>query len=457
MNVPPQQRDLLLKLYIIHVLNVPRCDRGKGRERMNEPALRYLNSVDPDRRLSSETVRMFYANVVDPSWNLERAKEALTIIEDYVLNLIDFPWKREFRKIMMYSGFYKNKVEPILKNVDALFSLGGYTIVGNCLELTLLPDEKRLHGAALELYLACVECTVFQFVLEKVRSCGVTLKDLFYRRQTTVGDGYTLSNALLSSRVFVPTEIVGTERFGLLGRGSLTEGETVGCDVNAGHDAANKRSRSKYVGLNEGRPRGGGNDGKTSSADKNDDDRFSHELLRRNIEGEERNVAVVVDDTPSSDVGHENVDEARMESVEKLLRDITPEMMAADTNLRKTVRLKLEGAKRQAASRAADAEQIHSSLPPFEMSKELEREPELRPHTEPIFIPKHSSAQPMKKEMGTGRRVGTEAEMRKCTRVGTGSEKRTSSTANDWECRHCFHVNSATTSRSVCFVCGCNR
>src|SRR6218665_524166 len=93
-------RKELLAQYVEKVLQVQVVERDRGRAELCLSAMHYLNTVDPQQRFSDPIVTIFSTNIgAKTSLDFAAARNVFSIMEKYVINLHDCPWKREFRKI----------------------------------------------------------------------------------------------------------------------------------------------------------------------------------------------------------------------------------------------------------------------------------------------------------------------------------------------------------------------
>src|SRR6218665_431910 len=246
----------------------------------------------------------------------------------------------------MYSGFYKTQIDPTLKDAWKLLLMVGYEKVGMCLELKSLPDASRLQDVAFEFYLASLECLIFKDAFNKVSPMGFIMKDYHQcrRRLSASVDGLFKTMPTL--------------------RASETRDERERCETKASHRAQDTLSKlsGKYPEY-ASKFSSGVRDGATRS------------------ESSHRQMGNISEIVPLSDQGKESNDcEPRSESIEALMQEITPEMIYSDVNIRRQILDKLV---RPSSAKSQD-EHIHASLPLHRVQREID----MRPHTEPLLIPK---------------------------------------------------------------------
>ncbi|XP_065171464.1 protein tamozhennic-like [Atheta coriaria] len=107
----------------------------------------------------------------------------------YAANLLTKPWRKEYRQIKMYSGFYKHEVESNLVGADAMFVEMGYKPMDNqqlILTGPVCPD--RLASVSLDSIMAYVECQILKEIWEEVSQVyNVTWLDVLNMREMYAG------------------------------------------------------------------------------------------------------------------------------------------------------------------------------------------------------------------------------------------------------------------------------
>jgi hypothetical protein len=89
----------LVRAYQEQVL-VQRDTREHKRDLLRKPALLFLRSCKASEALSSIAVEIIEQNVFhDLSWEPRKATSVCRSLEDMVLQLADFPWRKEFRTL----------------------------------------------------------------------------------------------------------------------------------------------------------------------------------------------------------------------------------------------------------------------------------------------------------------------------------------------------------------------
>lgn len=100
-----------------------------------------------------------------------KAQSAFEALEKYATNLISHPWRKEYKTVKLYSGFYKHSVESQLIQGNSVFHLLGYQYTEDgVLYLDEPVDPDKVARVALDCLTAYVECQIMVQICEKVKS-----------------------------------------------------------------------------------------------------------------------------------------------------------------------------------------------------------------------------------------------------------------------------------------------
>ncbi|XP_071442754.1 protein tamozhennic [Hetaerina americana] len=95
------------------------------------------------------------------SFNGFRAASAWKALDHYAVNLLSQPWRKEFREMKLYSGFYKYEVETHLIGAEVMFELMGYRKLGSgAMSLEGPIDPDRVASVSRDALFAYVECQI---------------------------------------------------------------------------------------------------------------------------------------------------------------------------------------------------------------------------------------------------------------------------------------------------------
>ncbi|XP_034951774.1 uncharacterized protein tamo [Chelonus insularis] len=98
-----------------------------------------------------------------------RACSAWTAISLYAANLLAQPWRKEYRTLRTYSGYYKHEIEANLIGAELMFELMGYKHTGlGVLTLEGPIDPDKVSYVSRDAIVAFVECQIIKEIWEKV-------------------------------------------------------------------------------------------------------------------------------------------------------------------------------------------------------------------------------------------------------------------------------------------------
>lgn len=124
---------------------------------------------------------------------------AFDALAQYAANLIAQPWRKEFRELKLYSGFWVHQVARHLAGAETVLALMGYvprssTSTGSsegadpaCLVLEGVLDPDLISRLSLDCLIAYCECQVLKKISEGVREFGLTWRQILQFRQLHVG------------------------------------------------------------------------------------------------------------------------------------------------------------------------------------------------------------------------------------------------------------------------------
>ncbi|KAG7162665.1 tamozhennic-like, partial [Homarus americanus] len=124
---------------------------------------------------------------------------AFDSLAQYAANLIAQPWRKEFREVKLYSGFWIHQVARHLGGAESVLSLMGYVPRSSppagssdcgdlaCLLLEGVLDPDLISRLALDCLIAYCECQVLKKISEGVREFGLTWRQILQFRQLHVG------------------------------------------------------------------------------------------------------------------------------------------------------------------------------------------------------------------------------------------------------------------------------
>ncbi|CAG9864253.1 unnamed protein product [Phyllotreta striolata] len=110
-----------------------------------------------------------YSATYKKDFSAYKAALGFNAIQMYAGNLLAQPWRKEYRTLKTYCGFYKHQVEANLLGADKLFIDMGYRYLGEgllVLEGPICPD--RVTAVSRDCLIAYVECQILKAIWEEV-------------------------------------------------------------------------------------------------------------------------------------------------------------------------------------------------------------------------------------------------------------------------------------------------
>lgn len=118
-----------------------------------------------------------------------RAATAWSAISLYAANLLAQPWRREYRTLRTYSGYYKHEVEANLIGAELMFEQMGYKHTGlGILTLEGPIDPDKVSSVSRDAIVVFVECQILKQIWENVsQNYGISWLEVLEFRENHVG------------------------------------------------------------------------------------------------------------------------------------------------------------------------------------------------------------------------------------------------------------------------------
>lgn len=127
-----------------------------------------------------------------------KASIGFEAISQYANNLFTKPWRKEYKVIKMYSGFYQHEIASNLVGAEALFEQMGYKTLPNktlVLDGPICPD--RVTNVSRDAITATVECQIMKEIFEQLTdmNLAVNWSDIYsFRELNTMNVEQTVQN-----------------------------------------------------------------------------------------------------------------------------------------------------------------------------------------------------------------------------------------------------------------------
>ncbi|BFZ12737.1 hypothetical protein BsWGS_15775 [Bradybaena similaris] len=113
------------------------------------------------------------------SRDLMLIEKAFQSLEKYFLLIVQQPWKKEFREIKMYGGFYRSKIKALIHDCEHIFERAGYMVLPD--KCTMMyrgqMDQTFLLILAFDCRLSQIQCKAMAEHYGKMISSSVSLGD----------------------------------------------------------------------------------------------------------------------------------------------------------------------------------------------------------------------------------------------------------------------------------------
>lgn len=152
----------------------------------------FLCVVPHDRKFFlPETAHVLKKTVKElDDFNAFKAMVGFDSISQYANNLFTKPWRKEYRIIKMYSGFYQHEIKSNLVDAEKLFEAMGYRQISNqilVLDGPICPDQ--VTNVSRDAMAAYVECQIMKQIKAGLTALPLVCSwnDVFKFRETHLG------------------------------------------------------------------------------------------------------------------------------------------------------------------------------------------------------------------------------------------------------------------------------
>lgn len=167
-------RDLWMeidKLHLSYLQTEESPYKIEQRNKLESYIKEYLCLAPHDRKFCfRETAEVLHQSATSKdNFNAYKAALAWDALGLYAANLISQPWRKEYRVLKMYCGFYKHEIEANLIGAEVMLEAMGYKHVGNTTMILDGPiDPDRVTNVSRDSLMAAVECQLLKMIREEV-------------------------------------------------------------------------------------------------------------------------------------------------------------------------------------------------------------------------------------------------------------------------------------------------
>ncbi|XP_053684690.1 protein tamozhennic [Sabethes cyaneus] len=163
------------------------------RKQLEELIFQFLCNMPHDRKfLLPSTVHVLKSSIAKlEDFSAYKASIGFEAISQYANNLFTKPWRKEYKTIKMYSGFYQHEIAANLINAERLFEEMGYRIMPNqtlILEGPICPD--RVTNVSRDAITANVECQIMKEIYRELTEMSLPVNwcDIYSFRECNTMD-----------------------------------------------------------------------------------------------------------------------------------------------------------------------------------------------------------------------------------------------------------------------------
>ncbi|XP_050093185.1 protein tamozhennic [Anopheles aquasalis] len=137
-----------------------------------------LGKVPPNEKFYLDDTRYVFDSSVAhlDDFSAYKASIGFEAISQYANNLFVKPWRKEYKVIKMYSGFYQHEIAANLVNAEKLFQAMGYQLMPNktlILDGPICPDQ--VMNVARDAITAYVECQIMKRIYCELTSLRLSV------------------------------------------------------------------------------------------------------------------------------------------------------------------------------------------------------------------------------------------------------------------------------------------
>ncbi|XP_059054925.1 uncharacterized protein LOC131848968 [Achroia grisella] len=150
-------------------------EKLQQKEKLEDYIIEYLSLVPHECKFGlAETGKVFQRTINELSeFSAYRAGLGWAALARYAANLLAQPWRKEYKVIRLYCGYYKHEVEANMVGAEILLHAMGYKSVGSgrmALDAPICPD--MVAAVSRDALIAQCECQIMSQIWEAVWSSG---------------------------------------------------------------------------------------------------------------------------------------------------------------------------------------------------------------------------------------------------------------------------------------------
>ncbi|CAH0764312.1 unnamed protein product [Diatraea saccharalis] len=187
-------------------------EKLQQKKKLEDYIIEYLSLVPHECKFGlAETGKVFQRTINElPEFSAYRAGLGWAALARYASNLLAQPWRKEYKVIRLYCGYYKHEVEANMVGAETLLHAMGYKLSGAgrlALDAPVCPD--MVAAISRDAIIAQCECQIMSHIWESVwgKSVRVSWADVARERAARASDADTAAARLAAAadpRVTMP-------------------------------------------------------------------------------------------------------------------------------------------------------------------------------------------------------------------------------------------------------------
>ncbi|KAK9880474.1 hypothetical protein WA026_011718 [Henosepilachna vigintioctopunctata] len=174
----PELWTLIDKLHMQYLAFEESPEKIEKRSELEDVIREYLCMASHDQKFSLPVTYdvLFRSAHAKPDFSAYKALTGFNALQLYAGNLVSQPWRKEYKQIRKYSGFFKHHVESNLVNAELFLEAMGYRPVGLS---TLILDgpigPDKVISVSKDCLIAYVECQIMKTIWEEMANSNMNM------------------------------------------------------------------------------------------------------------------------------------------------------------------------------------------------------------------------------------------------------------------------------------------
>ncbi|PSN30338.1 hypothetical protein C0J52_26390 [Blattella germanica] len=202
-NRLPELWKTIDQLHLSYLQTDESLDKIEQRAKLEGYIREYLCLVPHDGKFCfRETADVLHQSAtIKEDFSGYRAASAWNAIGMYASNLLTQPWRKEYRELKLFCGFYKHEIEANLVGAELMLQAMGYKHTGHTTMVLDGPiDPDRVSSVSRDSLVAFVECQLLKTIWEEVsRRFNCSWLEVLEFRENHIGTPESAAKGLVYS------------------------------------------------------------------------------------------------------------------------------------------------------------------------------------------------------------------------------------------------------------------